>query len=69
MPPKLGSCILLTGVTGFLGKVVLQELFRRRDDFEFDKIIVLIRSKQDQHVCTRFREDVASLHVLFPIAA
>jgi alcohol-forming fatty acyl-CoA reductase len=35
--------IFLTGVTGYLGKVVLYELLRRRSELEWGKIIVLIR--------------------------
>jgi thioester reductase-like protein len=30
--------ILLTGVTGFLGKVVLEELLRRREELRISRI-------------------------------
>lgn len=53
-------CILLTGVTGFLGKVVLEELFRRRKEFAFSKIILLTRPKRGHDAQTRFLEDVAN---------
>ncbi|KAG8165487.1 hypothetical protein KVR01_004039 [Diaporthe batatas] len=53
MPP---NTILLTGVTGFVGKVVLEELIRRRDaqDIQFDRILVLIRSSRNLSAPERF---------------
>lgn len=36
--------VLLTGVTGFVGKVVLEELIRRRDELGLDKVYCLIRT-------------------------
>ncbi|OCL02854.1 hypothetical protein AOQ84DRAFT_303884, partial [Glonium stellatum] len=59
MASDSASCILLTGVTGFLGKVVLEELFRRRKEFAFGKIILLTRPKRDSDSKKRFYEDVA----------
>lgn len=58
MPP---NTILLTGVTGFVGKVVLEELMRRRDtrDLQFDRILVLIRSSRNQAALERFLKGVA----------
>lgn len=49
--------ILLTGVTGLLGKVVLEELFRQVD-LQFAKVVVLVRPKRGQHPYTRFYEKV-----------
>jgi len=52
------SCIFLTGTTGFLGKVVLEELFRRRDELQFGKIIILIRPKRGQDPRSRFFKEL-----------
>ncbi|MEE8313705.1 MAG: SDR family oxidoreductase [Myxococcota bacterium] len=48
----------LTGVTGFLGKVVLAELLRRRDELSIETVHVLIRPKQGDSPETRFRRTV-----------
>lgn len=55
-----GNTILLTGVTGFVGKVVLEELIRRRDaqDLQFDCILVLIRPSRNQTAPERFMTTV-----------
>ena len=53
-------CVLLTGVTGFLGKVVLEELFRRREEFKPVKVVIIARGKCDRSPETRFREDIVS---------
>ncbi|MDH5241875.1 MAG: SDR family oxidoreductase, partial [Gammaproteobacteria bacterium] len=39
-----GHDILLTGATGFLGKVVLHELIRRRESLGVNKIHLLLRT-------------------------
>ncbi|KAJ9602274.1 hypothetical protein H2200_013129 [Cladophialophora chaetospira] len=54
------SCILLTGVTGFLGKVVLEELLRRRHECNFSKIFVLLRAAKGKTAHQRFLDEVAS---------
>lgn len=48
--------ILLTGVTGFVGKVVLEELIRRRAEkmLQFDRILVPIRPFRGQTAFERF---------------
>jgi alcohol-forming fatty acyl-CoA reductase len=58
MPP---NNILVTGVTGFLGKVVLEELFRHRYSHEllFDRILVLIRPSRSQNALERYLAGVA----------
>ena len=33
-----GAHILLTGCTGFVGKVVLEELMRRRDEIGIERV-------------------------------
>ncbi|KAH8660183.1 male sterility protein-domain-containing protein [Xylariales sp. PMI_506] len=50
------NSILLTGATGFLGKVVLEELFRCRSQFSFDRVYVIIRSKKGRSSIERFGE-------------
>lgn len=40
------SYILLTGVTGFLGKVVLADLIRRREEIGLAGVAVIVRSKK-----------------------
>ncbi|KAI3400639.1 hypothetical protein diail_2351 [Diaporthe ilicicola] len=55
------TTILLTGVTGFVGKVVLEELIRRRNasDLQFDRVLVLIRPSRNQDALERFSEGVS----------
>lgn len=52
--------VLLTGVTGFLGKVVLEELVRRRNDgsIHFDRLLVLIRAARGKSPTERFQDKV-----------
>lgn len=57
---KAGSIILLTGATGFIGKVILTELIRRRDELGVHKVQVLIRPRKDKTPAERFVEDIAA---------
>ncbi|KAK5989988.1 Putative fatty acyl-CoA reductase [Cladobotryum mycophilum] len=63
---RSGNVIFLTGVTGFLGKVVLEELIRRREELNLEKVFVLIRPKKvarDSEVSlpsTRFEKEIAN---------
>ncbi len=50
---------LLTGATGFLGKVLLEELIRRKDELLVGKIYVLIRSRGSHKAADRFQREVA----------
>ena len=50
---------LLTGVTGFLGKVVLEELLRRRDELGLERVHVIIRSRKQLSPEERFEQEVA----------
>lgn len=54
------AVVLLTGVTGFLGKVVLEELVRRRIEgtIHFDRVLVLIRPSRGQTALERFADKV-----------
>lgn len=55
-----GGEILLTGATGFLGKVVLHELIRRRESLGVDRVQVLIRNNGSGTVESRFDTDIAA---------
>ncbi len=55
-----GYRVLLTGVTGFVGKVVLEELSRRAESLKLEQIYVLIRAKKNQAAEVRFREEVVA---------
>jgi 1-acyl-sn-glycerol-3-phosphate acyltransferase len=50
---------LLTGVTGFLGKVVLEELLRRREEFGLERVRLLIRPRGATSPAERFVREVA----------
>eukprot|EP00352_Strombidinopsis_acuminata_P008819 CAMPEP_0176366532 /NCGR_PEP_ID=MMETSP0126-20121128/21249_1 /TAXON_ID=141414 ORGANISM="Strombidinopsis acuminatum, Strain SPMC142" /NCGR_SAMPLE_ID=MMETSP0126 /ASSEMBLY_ACC=CAM_ASM_000229 /LENGTH=51 /DNA_ID=CAMNT_0017723997 /DNA_START=46 /DNA_END=201 /DNA_ORIENTATION=- len=43
-----GKVILLTGTTGFIGKVILEKIIRSAPDFK--KIYVMARQKKNQPV-------------------
>ena len=51
---------LLTGVTGFLGKVMLEELIRRRSELGVERIGVVIRPLRGLGANERFRREVLS---------
>jgi len=52
--------VLLTGATGFVGKVVLEELLRRRAELGVARVFALVRASGPEHADARFRADVAS---------
>ncbi len=52
------ATVLLTGVTGFLGKVVLEELLRRREELGIERIWVQIRPRHPASSGERFRRRV-----------
>ncbi len=51
--------VLLTGVTGFLGKVVLSELIRRSEELGIDRVYVVIRARGEKSAAERFDGEVA----------
>ncbi len=53
-----GARVLLTGATGFLGKVVLHELLRRRDELGVQHVYVLIRGRKGVAAADRFRKEI-----------
>src|SRR4026207_2520372 len=52
--------VLLTGSTGFVGKVVLEELMRRREELNIERVYLLIRSRKNKSPRERFEQDVAT---------
>jgi len=57
---KAPTKIFLTGVTGFVGKVVLSELLRRRSELGVGEIFVLIRNKKGHCPQERFKNEVVA---------
>lgn len=55
-----GARVLVTGCTGFVGKVVLAELMRRRDELGVEAVYLLIRPRRGRSVQERFDNDVAA---------
>ncbi|MEE8544047.1 MAG: SDR family oxidoreductase [Gammaproteobacteria bacterium] len=55
-----GREFLLTGATGFLGKVVLHELLRRRETLGVERVHVLIRTNSSSTAENRFETDIAA---------
>jgi fatty acyl-CoA reductase len=55
--PRATNHLLVTGATGFLGKVVLRQLIERKDDLGVERITLLIRSqkKKGREVAPRER--------------
>ncbi len=51
--------LLLTGVTGFVGKVILESALRRRDEFGIGTVHAVIRPKGGQSAEDRFTHEVA----------
>ena len=56
--PKAAS-IFITGGAGFLGKVVIEEMLRRRCDFGIDKIFILLRPKRLKSAKWRFENEIS----------
>lgn len=53
-----GHVVLLTGATGFVGKVVLHELLRRREELGVERILVLLRADGHSSARARLRDKV-----------
>lgn len=58
MRNQTGKTVLLTGVTGFMGKVVLEQLMRRSAELQIETVYVLIRRKRGTSPAKRFRYEV-----------
>jgi thioester reductase-like protein len=50
--------VLLTGATGFVGKVVLEALVRRRAELGVERVFALVRARDAAHAAARFRTSV-----------
>lgn len=53
-----GRVVLLTGATGFVGKVVLDELLRRREALGIEKVLLLVRAADAERADARVRAEV-----------
>lgn len=56
----VGNVVLLTGATGFIGKVILTELLRRREELGVEKVQILIRPRKDKTPRERFDQDLST---------
>jgi thioester reductase-like protein len=56
----MGNCVLLTGATGFLGKVVLTELLRRRGELGIEKVVLLVRERAGESAESRTRRTICA---------
>jgi thioester reductase-like protein len=54
----LTRTVLLTGATGFVGKVVLEELLRRREELGVERVFALVRAADPARAAARCRVDV-----------
>ncbi|KAH6955684.1 hypothetical protein BKA56DRAFT_681462 [Ilyonectria sp. MPI-CAGE-AT-0026] len=52
--------VLVTGASGFLGKAVVEELFRQKLLLSLESVILLIRSKGDKTAYERFEDQITS---------
>lgn len=58
MTPAPQTTWFLTGATGFLGKVVLEQLLRRRDELGVERIYVLVRPRRGVSASQRLEDEV-----------
>lgn len=56
----VGARVLLTGCTGFVGKVVLEELMRRREELGIEQVTLLIRPRRRRSAAERFEHNVSA---------
>jgi 1-acyl-sn-glycerol-3-phosphate acyltransferase len=61
--------VLLTGGTGFLGKVVLEELLRRREELALGHVYLLVRPRGGRSASERFALEVAASECLARLPA
>ncbi|KAM5349491.1 hypothetical protein ACJ41O_005996 [Fusarium nematophilum] len=60
MASQTNNTILVTGATGFLGKVVVEELVRLRADYGVKQVMLLVRKKDDLDARARFEQHIAT---------
>ena len=54
------NTVLLTGATGFVGKVVLHELMRRRQELGIERVVLLVRARRGVSAQKRFFEEIVA---------
>ncbi len=64
-----GATVLLTGATGFLGKVVLEQLLRRSGELGIERVVALVRAGDEAAAERRLREGVLSTPLFDAIGA
>lgn len=60
MISRSSRTVLLTGATGFLGKVALFEMIRRKDELNLEGVLLVIRARGSRSATDRFMKEVAS---------
>ncbi|KAH6883876.1 male sterility protein-domain-containing protein [Thelonectria olida] len=60
MTSQTNNIILVTGGTGFLGKVVVEELLRLRVNYTVQEVILLVRKKDHLDARARFEQHIAT---------
>lgn len=60
-----GKTILLTGCTGFVGKVVLEKIIRTLPNFK--KIFVMLRAKKNLSLQERFEKQIFDSEIFTPL--
>lgn len=60
-----GKTLLITGVTGFVGKVVLEKIIRTQPNFR--RIFVMIREKKNMSLSERFDKQIFSSEIFDPL--
>jgi fatty acyl-CoA reductase len=55
-----GGVVFLTGATGFVGKVVLEQLLRERAALGLERVYVLIRAESEERVRQRFEDEIVA---------
>ncbi|KAH7000707.1 male sterility protein-domain-containing protein [Ilyonectria destructans] len=60
MESRANNIVLVTGATGFLGKVVVEELLRLQKNYTVKKVILLLRKKDTLDARARFEKDIAT---------
>ena len=60
MIDRSSRTVLLTGATGFLGKVALFEMMRRKDELNLAGVVVVVRARGSRSAADRFDKDVVA---------